>query len=78
MARLDAKERKIALRHVGDVLLQLTIAAGAEDSGNYPLAAGADAYALDALEAVATAFGYRLVPYSAAKLDATLEGMAAA
>lgn len=65
MPNLDSDERKIALRHTGDVLLQLTIAAGADDSGNFPLAVRADAYAVDALESLATALGYRLVPFSA-------------
>lgn len=61
---LDTDERKIALRHAGDVLVQLTIAAGADESGNYPLAVRADAYAVDALESVALAMGYRLTPLS--------------
>jgi hypothetical protein len=65
MPNLDADERKIALRHIGDALVQLTIAAGADEAGNYPLAVRADAYAVDALESVATALGYRLVPMSA-------------
>ena len=64
MPNLDADERNIALRNAGNVLLQLTIAAGADESGNYPIAVRADAYAVDALESAALAMGYRLVPLS--------------
>lgn len=64
MANLDADERNIALRHAGDLLVQLTIAAGADEARNHPLAVRADAYAVDALESLATALGYRLLPMS--------------
>jgi hypothetical protein len=61
---LDASERKIALRHIKDAGFQASIAERADEVGNGPLAADADARAVEALEAAAVAYGYRLVPLS--------------
>jgi hypothetical protein len=61
---LDTEDRKIALRHIADAAFHLTVADRADERGNHALVVSSDAYALDALESVALAMGYRLTPLS--------------